>query len=767
MEANNHSSSSILPQFDSREISFLLLKWLQYLGIDSAKYVENELNEKGFLPNRLDIDGKSHSLSFDQLNEMNDHLEGNHIQHLLQRLILISHSKSPPPFPIFTLLGKEDYSLIKSKNIGDTSLSLSDYFPPSKSLNSSSQKKNAVNALQSLRRIGDRISPTKLIPPIYNYRQLKTVQGHRSPVYCLLLDKTGQRFVTGSDDRFVKVWSTRTGHLLRTLKGHAGDIVDLAVSEDNQILASACNSSVIRIWDFNNYHPITVLTLEDSSLSISSLNFCFGKEKNYLLSTDNGGGCQLWPVDRFSSNNCEVHSHVSMSGTISTVSVTKGGSRFITSGDSVIRIWGVEPLQCFGNLVHSDEVRSIEWNSESNRILSGGLDVRLWDYQQSEWKSLVLSFEELKDLTPPETHGSFATMVEWSRDDKFAIAAATGLVKTRKGEPLESKTFIKIWHSQSGKTKHTLTLHTDLVYVLEKHPTDDRVLLSAGYDGNVFLWDILEGTPLYRFKITGSSANPLDGALQPIDGSSRILDGKFSPDGSYFVLTDTEGKATIYGSADDSNYENTPKEQIFKSDNRSMRMDNAFNVIDEIDQIPVHLCDPGEICNFSGTPYPIQRKNEISIPQIDVDELKFNKQIQQEYWKKETSVSYKPENPIVGHHQVRVLEPIIYEDIDTNDNEEEFVDAPDDDEEEEDYEAAEEEEQYSNTRSQSHPRRNEGRRRRRRSRRTEKWEVMTKNLMKKSILKKKRKKWKSKITVKKKRKRRVMNLRSFKNPSKN
>jgi hypothetical protein len=35
--------------------------------------------------------------------------------------------------------------------------------------------------------------------------------------------------------------------------------------------------------------------------------------------------------------------------------------------------------------------------------------------------------------------------------------------------------------------------------VLEAHPRDPRLLMSAGHDGNVILWNILTGKMLKRF----------------------------------------------------------------------------------------------------------------------------------------------------------------------------------------------------------------------------------------------------------------------------
>jgi WD40 repeat protein len=71
-------------------------------------------------------------------------------------------------------------------------------------------------------------------------------------------------------------------------------------------------------------------------------------------------------------------------------SINKGGTRFITSGDTIIRIWSINPPTCVGNLVaHNAPVRSVQWSNSGDRILSGSEDgaVRVWDYNGNNWDS--------------------------------------------------------------------------------------------------------------------------------------------------------------------------------------------------------------------------------------------------------------------------------------------------------------------------------------------------------------------------------------------
>lgn len=45
---------------------------------------------------------------------------------------------------------------------------------------------------------------------------------------------------------------------------------------------------------------------------------------------------------------------------------------FMTSGDSIIRVWSLNPIRLLAHLIgHSEPVQSIQWSADSERILSG------------------------------------------------------------------------------------------------------------------------------------------------------------------------------------------------------------------------------------------------------------------------------------------------------------------------------------------------------------------------------------------------------------
>jgi WD40 repeat protein len=47
-----------------------------------------------------------------------------------------------------------------------------------------------------------------------------------------------------------------------------------------------------------------------------------------------------------------------------------------------------------------------------------------------------------------------------------------------------------VWNAVDGSLVHSLTGHDKQTYVLDVHPFNPRIAMSAGYDGRVIIWDV-------------------------------------------------------------------------------------------------------------------------------------------------------------------------------------------------------------------------------------------------------------------------------------
>lgn len=85
--------------------------------------------------------------------------------------------------------------------------------------------------------------------------------------------------------------------------------------------------------------------------------------------------------------------------------------------------------------------------------------------------------------------------------------------------------------------------HTDEIFVLETHPKDPRLLLSAGHDGHVILWNILTGKMIKKFY------NRIEN-----EGHGCLFDTKWSSTLDMFASTDSHGNLTIFGFGNEDNF---------------------------------------------------------------------------------------------------------------------------------------------------------------------------------------------------------------------
>ncbi|KAG9144002.1 hypothetical protein Leryth_013883 [Lithospermum erythrorhizon] len=102
-------------------------------------------------------------------------------------------------------------------------------------------------------------------------------------------------------------------------------------------------------------------------------------------------------------------------------------------------------------------------------------------------------------------------MIVWSLDNRFVLAAIMDFFFVYWLSLFHFR--ICVWNASDGSLVHSLTGISASTYVLDVHPFNPRIAMSAGYDGKTIIWDIWEGTPIRIYET----------------GPYKLVDGKFSP----------------------------------------------------------------------------------------------------------------------------------------------------------------------------------------------------------------------------------------------
>jgi WD40 repeat protein len=422
------------------------------------------------------------------------------------------------------------------------------------------------------------------------YSLLAVIVGHFAPCFCITFDKTEQRIISGSDDGSVKIWCSHTGILIYSLLGHESAVSDVSCSPDNQILASCSLDGTARFWDMRTGRHICHTTVDGNS-SLQSIQFhpknytlCIAASNGfiYLLKyriTVNRSG-EVTGMKLYTDSMVKFMCKITAKQEIRCCTFSQGGNRIIVgSTDGLIRMFlseektsllsnkevSISPPSLLILDAHEGHVTSVHCSYRGSRFVTGSWDgtARIWSFDQetAEWCSLCLPIYQdgPKFQANPEKRNR-VLLVLWSFDDSKIITSSDDCI-------------IRIWDSYTGKLIHRLVFHDKEPYILAPHPKIDSLVLSAGWDGKVALWNIETGRIEASFSSEGRKFN----------------DGQFNSDGTSFALVDSLGSILIYAMGEEADaYSLAPCEQFFPVDFHRATFDAEGMPLDSVTMLPLH-----------------------------------------------------------------------------------------------------------------------------------------------------------------------------------
>jgi WD40 repeat protein len=78
---------------------------------------------------------------------------------------------------------------------------------------------------------------------------LSVIEGHTDSAYSIAYSANGQRLVSGSSDRTVRLWSAVTGENIAVFQGHEGSVTSVGCSPDGQRIVSGSDDKTVRVWN--------------------------------------------------------------------------------------------------------------------------------------------------------------------------------------------------------------------------------------------------------------------------------------------------------------------------------------------------------------------------------------------------------------------------------------------------------------------------------------------------------------------------------------
>ncbi|NET13744.1 MAG: WD40 repeat domain-containing protein, partial [Okeania sp. SIO1H6] len=327
------------------------------------------------------------------------------------------------------------------------------------------------------------------------------LKGHYGEINDVKFSPDGEIIATASNDRTIKLWSSKDGSQIKTLQGHKYPVKEIIFSLDGNILASIGNDN-----DINGEETVIFWDKKGNYLkAFQGKEVSFEDEDNTITSISEGYKCDtliFWQLDGknlktpIESEFCEEFSGI-LGYSSDRKTIAWGKTEY------PLKLWSID-----GQLIrtfkgHSAWVNSTSFSPDGTKIVSGSDDktIKIWQRDGQ----LIRTIQEDDEVNT----------VTFSPDGEHILSGS------------DDET-LKVW-SLDGKLIDIFKDHTDIVSKATFSP-DGKMIASVSNNDTVILWDIEKKKRKKRIKNDNESVESIS----------------FSPKGNILAIEHDYGKVTLH-----------------------------------------------------------------------------------------------------------------------------------------------------------------------------------------------------------------------------
>ncbi|AFY44686.1 pentapeptide repeat-containing protein [Nostoc sp. PCC 7107] len=282
----------------------------------------------------------------------------------------------------------------------------------------------------------------------------RKLEGYANRIWSVALSRDGKTFACGGEDSKIHLWNyhERTHIPLQTLDKHSNWVWSVAFSPNADILASACEDNKIYLWGLQEgkWQHICELVGNSEIKGHEKRVRCvvFHPDGYNLASAGNDNKIILWDITDLQSPQI-LSGFTKHTDRVLSVAFSPDGNYLASSSrDQNIYLIEVDtnhkPYSLGNNYLlgnhsdsHKDQVHSIAFSPDSNKLVSGDFDreLKLWDVKRQKlighWygyqKILSVAFHPKKQIVASAGHDHIIQL--WDVDDPNNVK----LIKTFKG----------------------------------------------------------------------------------------------------------------------------------------------------------------------------------------------------------------------------------------------------------------------------------------------------------------------------------------------
>ncbi|KAJ7659504.1 WD40-repeat-containing domain protein [Mycena rosella] len=379
---------------------------------------------------------------------------------------------------------------------------------------------------------------------IYDWGRMhceKILSGHGDHINALAFLPHGHHMISASDDRTLRTWDLRLPSMEDYAARHSAAVNSFSFADDGNILVSASDDRTIRVWDTNT-GECTGVYEQESKVSSASLSW----DGSFVVTEGYDHGIRVW--DR--ADGTLIGALQGNSSPQWSIATSPDGCLAASgSQDGRIQIYNIKSGQARHSFAaHQQGINSLAFSGDGQQLVSGSYDLKLkiWSTVDGALK------RELDGHT------------DWVRDATFTHivqAVVSG----------SSDKSVRIWSLSQG-THDSLWGHSGGVNSVDVSD-DDALIISAGEDRNIFIWDRQEKSVLRQLATHQAAINSISFSLnstyvaavsdgmritvwatedwepvmmEDISAPSHFWSVAFSPDGLYVAAGSEDGMVRLW-----------------------------------------------------------------------------------------------------------------------------------------------------------------------------------------------------------------------------
>jgi WD40 repeat protein len=193
---------------------------------------------------------------------------------------------------------------------------------------------------------------------------LRTLTGHDDPVNAVAITPDGQKAVSGSGDKTLKVWELNTGKQLFTLTGHDDWVNAVAITPDGQKAVSGSWDKTLKVWELNTGKQLFTLTGHDDWVNAVAIT----PDGQKAVSGSGDNTLKVWELN----TGKQLFTLTGHDNIVQAVAITPDGQKAVSgSGDKTLKVWDLKTGQEISTFIGDSSINCCAISPDGLIIVAG------------------------------------------------------------------------------------------------------------------------------------------------------------------------------------------------------------------------------------------------------------------------------------------------------------------------------------------------------------------------------------------------------------